>query len=964
MKKFLFIVISVFLFSALVNAQNLKTFQLGNGMTVYIWEDHSSPSVYGSVAVRAGSIDDPAEYTGLAHYLEHMMFKGTEKIGTLDWAKEKPIYEQIIAEYDRMAEEKDSDKKTAISKKINELSIEESRLNVLNEYANLIEGIGGSGLNAGTSYDHTVYFNNFPSNEIAKWLPLAAERFVNPVFRAFQSELETVYEEYNLYEDNASSKQQTFLLSSIFEGSPYARPVIGLGEHLKNPRLSKLVKFYNDWYVPQNMALILVGDVDASKIVRLVNATFGRIAPRPMPQRNEMLDVTFKGRKQFTFKSAQYPSVFLCYKGVKRGAEDELALQLCQNLLSNDSGTGILDKKVISGDFMGAFSTDFSFAHQGRIIIGGIPYYDEAQRSYDSNRKVERMLNDAVAELSQGKFDASVLETIKINLCRDYDLQMESQDAKADVLTDVFISNLDLQKELNYKDRIMAVSVEDIKKAASSYFGKDLVVIYNEQGRVDGGQKIQKPDYKPLDPSKGGSSAYASWFRGMTSPALAENFVDWSKVQERQINSYSRLYYTPNEKNDVFTLILKYGANSRDLPKLKYGASLMNTAGIMASFDSKQIKEEFSKLGATYNVSADNNYMTVTLRGYEQNLEQACILLTRLLLMPKLDDKQLGNVIGGSVSERMIRRSDVNSLSEAMKEYLIYGDESRYIKELTDKEIVGLNIADLTGSVLEATKFAAEIHYSGQMPFDDVYSILSRSLPLQEGEKPTVSPVIRDMKEYKENTVVFVPNSSFQQTQIYFFLPMENYTKETEVLRQAFNRYFGGSFNGLVMQEIREYNSMAYTAAGTILTSGYDGKNQGLVGYIGTQNDKAMDAISLFLSLLEDLPKHPERFESIRSYLLQDALVKQPSDRYLSSSVAEWRRCGYTQDPAVTRLPQIKALTFDDIVSYYEKYIKGRPIAIGVVGSPKAMNAKQLSKFGKVVQMGEKDLFNKKDVLF
>ena len=143
--------------------QGLKAFKLKNGLSVYIWEDNTKSDVFGIVAVRAGSINEPAEYTGLAHYLEHVMFKGTDQIGALDWAKEKPIYDQIIAKYDEMAATSDPARKAAIGKEINELTVEAGRISVSNEFSDLMESIGGKGLNAGTSYDLTYYHNSFPA---------------------------------------------------------------------------------------------------------------------------------------------------------------------------------------------------------------------------------------------------------------------------------------------------------------------------------------------------------------------------------------------------------------------------------------------------------------------------------------------------------------------------------------------------------------------------------------------------------------------------------------------------------------------------------------------------------------------------------------------------------------------------------------------------------------------------------
>lgn len=965
MKKIFVLLTAVLMLSLqCLKAQDLQMFQLKNGLSVYIWEDSTMTDVYGEVAVQAGSVNDPEAYTGLAHYLEHVLFKGTTKIGCLDWEAEKPVYEQIVAAYDEMAAAATDEEKKAISKKINELSIEESKYTVANEYAYLIEGIGGSNLNAGTSYDMTVYYNRFPANEINKWLMMASERFINPVFRGFQSELETVYEEYNLYQDNSSSRTQEFMLSKLFEGTPYSRPVIGLGEHLKNPRLSQLIQFYNDWYVPENMALILVGNLKAKSVLRPINATFGKLVAKPSPEHVSYNSNVISGHQQFTSKLSDSPSVMLAYNAPAKGSDEEIAMELCLQLLSNNFGTGLLDRMSMAGDVMGAGAEALQLGRLGRIVLVAIPYYDQAQGTYESSKKVEKLLSEAASKIASGEFDATQVDAIKLGLCRDYDLSMESDAAKSSAISEAFIYGLDIQKVLTYKDRIMATSVDDIKAVAARFLNNDVIVFYNEMGRPGKADKIAKPAYDPITPVKGTHSQYVTALEAMPAPSIAEIYSDWNKVTERKLNSYSTMYYAENEKNDVFTLILKYGANKNDLPYLKYGASLMNNAGIMAQSKADALKEDFARLGATCNIGSDDDYLYVTLRGYEQNLQPACLLLTRLLLMPDLDSKQLGNVIGSAASSRIVRKKNVNSLGNALQEYMIYGDKSDYLTEITDEDLIGMDISKLTGSVIDATHFAAQIHYSGQLPFDDVYSILSTSLPLVEGEKPSTSPVVRGMKKYDENTVYFLPRSDFQQAQIYVYIPMDDYDKGECVPMKAFNEYIGGGFNGLIMQEIREYNSMAYTATGRVASKRYPGSPKGFVGYVGTQNDKALDAIKLYRGLLTDMPMHRDNLSSIQNYLLQGYLTGLPDARDLSSSIAEWKLQGFDDTPAKTYVPQVKALTYDDIFNYYEKSVKGRPIIIGVIGNPKNISAKALAEFGKVITVSEKTLYNQEGVLF
>ena len=570
----------------------------------------------------------------------------------------------------------------------------------------------------------------------------------------------------------------------------------------------------------------------------------------------------------------------------------------------------------------------------------------------------------AIQQVAAGEFAPWVVEAIKVNMCRDFDLMLESNEFKAELLTDAFINEEDMNRVLDYKNVVMNVSMEDIKRVAKEYLTDNYVVIFNEQGKPEKYPKIKKPGYKPIEPPVGQSSLYARQFKNMATSKVEEKFVDWAKVQERQLNDYSRVYYTPNTENDVFTLVLKYGAGTEVFPKLGYAANLMGNAGILGNQTPQELKEELSKLHATCNVQADKDYLYVTLRGYENTLQDACLLLTRQLLMPGLDEKQMKSLIGSAAGSRVVRKDNVNQLAAALNQYIMYGDNSPYRKELTDKQLVYMGLSELTGNINEAIKYAAEIHYSGTLPFETVYQILSNSLPLVAGERPTKSPVLTKMQDYKESTVYFIPNGDAQQSQIYFYIPMGEYKKELRVKQSAFNQYMSGGFSGLIMNEIREKNSMAYTAYGMVRTEALPGAETYFTGYVGTQNDKTVDAVKLYMNLLTDMPERPERIDNIKSYLRQAMLTDQPDARSLSEQIARWKLQGYTEDPTKEMLPMVDQLTFQDIVDFYNTQLKGKPIVIGIVGNPKEIDVKQLEQFGKVVKLNEKKLFNEKDVLF
>ena len=249
----------------------VKQYKLDNGLTVILNEDHSKPQIFGAVVVKAGSKNDPHDATGIAHYFEHIMFKGTDQIGTLNYPAEKVFLDSIVMMYDQLYLTKEEKARHEIQMKINQLSLKASEFAIPNEVDVLLRDIGSSGLNAYTSLEQTVYHNSFPSNQIGKWMDIYSERFRNPVFRLFQSELETVYEEKNMYADNPMSMMFENLLKTFYKKHPYGQQTtIGTIEHLKNPRLSKMMEYFNTYYVANNMALVLCGDFDTEKVIPLI----------------------------------------------------------------------------------------------------------------------------------------------------------------------------------------------------------------------------------------------------------------------------------------------------------------------------------------------------------------------------------------------------------------------------------------------------------------------------------------------------------------------------------------------------------------------------------------------------------------------------------------------------------------------------------------------------------------------
>jgi predicted Zn-dependent peptidase len=955
------ILVFIFTIGIILNSysQGFISYKLKNGLTVYLWEDHRQTNVFGSIVVRAGSIDEPLKYTGLAHYLEHVMFKGTEKIGSFNWEKEQPHYENIIKLYDEHAATTEPLQRAELEKKINEESLEAAKYCSTTEFSNLVQSIGGEGLNAGTSYDNTVYYNSFPSFQLEKWLDLYSERFIHPVFRSFQAELENVFEEYNMYEDNNMTHIRKFLFSNLYAGSPYDHDIVGFPEHLKNPQLSKLIEFYNTWYVPNNMALILIGNFDSKKIVSLIDAKFSRLQAKPLPERTTYPETDFSKKLKLSAKIGYSPMVMFGYKTVPIKQEDEYLLDFCANLLTNSMQTGLLDKLTNDGDVQYASASLDSRRDQGRFIIQAVPYYDVSQRIYESDRATEKKVMQQVDKLKTGNIDEWLIESVKKSLLRQMDLSLESLSGKNNMLQTIFSYQLPPNYFVSLADKINAVTKEDIQRVAQKYLIGDHMTFSIEPGTPKK-NKLKKPEIKPIEPAIGQKSAYSVYFKSIPVTEVEVPFNSFSEVKNIDLYNDIHLHYTENPLNDYFSLVLKYGIGTTKMPKLEYAVQLMNSAGIMPSSDAQDVRRQFSELDATCTFSVTNDYLYINLVGSEDKLEEICKLMTRLTLLPKLDDKQLNRIIGREFSSRLLsEKNNADVLGNALLDYALYKDKSDYVDRLKLTDLNSLKISDFTGEIIHATDYELDIHYVGRRPFPDVTKLLQANLPMKEGVIKSESPVVKARVNSDKPVIYFLPNSDVQQAQIYFYFDGVPFKLNESVYYDAFVEYFSGSFNGLVMQEIREKNSMAYTAAGRFLIPPVQDKNSYFLGYIGTQSDKAANAIDVFMNLLKDMPFYPERINDIKTYLKQSYLAAKPSFRNKSQIFENWKKLGYTDDPAKINLGKIEALQFTDIVNFYEKYVKGKPVSIVIMGDGKLINLKQIeTNQGKITKVNASRLFS------
>ncbi|MDR0348980.1 MAG: insulinase family protein [Tannerella sp.] len=933
----------------------VKEYILDNGLTVWLNEDHSQPKVFGAVVVKAGSKDTPN--TGIAHYFEHMMFKGTDKIGTVDYAAEKVYLDSIALKYDELAKTKNPAERSGLQHEINELSVRASDYVIPNEFDKLITKYGGTKLNAGTSYDYTVYHNIFSPQYIEQWAEINSERLLNPVFRMFQSELETVYEEKNRMNDMMLNQAIEHLMEIYFQPHPYAYPIIGSTDNLKNPRLSEMRNFFEEYYVASNMGLILSGDFETPRILSILERTFSRIPEGTLKPHSTVESAPIQGRKKVKIKVPipLLKAVAIGFRGLPANHPDQPALDIAVGILNNSNGTGYLDQLMVNRKVMGAMAGKESFNEAGYIGVIVVP-----RLVSQSHRSAEKIIWNAIGRLKKGDFSDEVFNSLKQEQLRQHLTNLEDIDSRSQVMVRLFSQGktwADYRDDLKHAE---ALTKEDVVKVANKYFGDNYLYIRKKTGRYPK-DNLPKPDFAPIIPKHAdAASDYALKLEELPVQEVKPRFIDFEKDAKMQaLTSKVTLYVTPNKVNNIFTLKLSCRMGLLDEPKLKYMATYIPLLGTgQMSFET--FRTQLQTLGSTLDFDVDKETFIIKITGFDNAFNETLRVVDHFLSDVEADDDKLKTLADDAkITEKAFFKSN-NEVAQALFEYVQYGDLSQYLHKLSLKEVKKLKGEELVELFRQVQEVECTFHYCGTLTMDEVSGQIRQYLALDKITKESKTPVYREFVTYDKPFVYFYDMPDVFQNIIYAYMtsdPMESQRKRHEA--NLFSKYFGEGMSSLMFQEMREFRSFAYYTSGAYRLPPYNqpDKLTRFVAFLSTQSDKTTDALDVLNALIHDMPKRPEKIADVIQTCINQTNNEYPAFREISSKIAGYQKEGYTEDPNHALLKDIEQMNMDDISRFHEAHVKDRNLVYVVVGNSRAIDMKKLATFGEIVRVKKSDFY-------
>jgi len=954
---------------------DVKELKLSNGLTVWLNEDHSQPKVYGELVVKAGAKDCPN--TGIAHYLEHVLFKGTQKIGTIDYAAEKVWLDSISMKYNELSQTKDDRQRLAIQHDISRLSQRAADYAIPNEFERLISKYGGSSLNASTSWDRTEYHNTFSPQFLEQWCELNSERMINPVFRLFQGELEAVYEEKNRAADNMITGAFEHVMEAAFKGHPYQYPIIGSTENLKNPRLQDMEDFFRRYYVADNMGLMLSGDFTAEGIEPLLERTFGRL-----PSSGGRLKVEGGGRipsaensadNEISFNpppSTLHPfngetidikvnipivkAVGLLFRGPVDKDKDAYALQLAMSLLSNDNETGMLDSLHTAHKVMAALGQRFAFNEAGAVGLLVIP-----KIPFGSKKKAEQLCWQQIERVKRGDFSEQTLEELKLELQRNNSQALENITSRAEMMGEVFSQGRTWSDYLQQTEAVKSITKADVVSAANRYLLNDQYLRGVKKFGSYPKDKVSQPDYKPVVPKHAKEqSEYARQLEQLTPRSLlpAPKLLDLDRDAEiTRLSDHVILYKVENPANDLFTLSLKWQKGERNEPRQELLASYLSEIGT-DSLTKHQLGEAWQRLGTTFEAKSSDNFFMLTLTGFEHNLKPSLQLLHHVLTSLKPDKEAMSELASEyKVDHRQLDRTN-SSVMQMVIGKIAKGEKSSYLRQPTVAEVKKTTGEELLQLFDDLRQYDCSVLYCGRQPSATVASALH--LPPSTFH-PSSDNEIR--LQQTPEPIVYVYNMSDSRQMLIgtYGSVKPSLTEREEAQLRLWSQYMGGGMGSVLFQEIREFRAMAYSTGGQDITPNRSRHNEypsGYIAYLGTQADKAMLALGVLDSLMRHMPVNEQNVAAAKQEILNKINNSYPSFRQLADYVSSYRALGHKEDPRATLAREVPKLTTADMVDFYQSNIQQQPRVYFVIGNKKQLDMQALSKYGRVVELKKDDV--------
>lgn len=930
---------------------NVRIYTLENGLTVYMSVNKNEPRFHGRIVVRAGSTSDPSDATGLAHYLEHMLFKGTDRFGTINYEAEKVELDKIEALYDAYSSTQDTAKRKAIYHQIDSVSGVAAQYAIPNEYDKIIAGLGGRLVNASVSTEYTNYYSDLPSNQLGNWLKLEAERFRNPIMRIFHTELEAVYEEKNLSLDNDVRQLREALYAALFAKHNYGQQTtIGTIEHLKNPSLQKIKEYFEHYYVPNNMAICFAGDIDPDQTIALVDQYFGQWAsspvshPRFSPENNISTPII---REVYGPEEEQ---LMIGFRFPEFKSQTTPILRMVDMILANSSA-GLIDinlnqqQKLQKGNSFLRLMNDYSMH-----ILEATP------KDEQSLEKVKELLLGQIELVKSGNFDEALMEAI----VNDFEVremkESENNERRTRKMMDTFIFQENWKNEVNKFEKLRELTKEEVVKFAQKYYQDNYVVAYKRKGERPK-VEVAKPPITPVQLNRDAQSDFAKSLIEAIPKATEPVFLDYQQdVQKLQLSKGTQIIYAQNRENELFELYYLFDWGTNEDRELAIALDYLQYVGTKDKTP-EEVKFAFYALGTQFKTSITEHRTYLSISGLRKNMEASIELLERLIQHAQADQEILDKRIESLLTNRAnLKLNKQQILFMGMVNYAMYGPENPFNQVLSEPELKALTAKYLVKKIRNLRKYKHRIFYYGPDDLSTLKTTLNELHPTTSKPKDTPDTNSFKFQSFDQNRIYFV-DYDMVQAEVMWLSKSVNYDTELQPIVEVFNNYFGGGMESLIFQHIRESKALAYNTFARFANPRRKEEPYFFFTYVGTQVDKLPEAMHAMNELIDNMPVEQSGFQLAKTNVQQRIETERITRMNILFNYNNALLKGVDTDIRKYIYEQLPLMGSKDVKAFQETYLKEKPHTILILADRKKIDMSALQHYGDVVELRLEEIF-------
>lgn len=928
-----------------------RVYTLSNGLKVYLAQNKLKPVIETRIVVGAGSKYDPDESTGLAHYLEHMLFKGNEKIGTVNWDAEKVYIDKISDLYEQHKRAGTKKEKNRIYSEIDKLSYEAAQYVAPNELDIIVKNIGGKGYNAYTSNDETVYVLEIPSNELEKWVKLERVRFGGLVLRLFHTELETVYEEFNKNQDNDFFWVMAAVFKNLYGGHPYSeKTTIGRAEDLKNPSMKSITAFYDEYYVANNMAIILSGDIDYDKTIKLIADQWEDFRKNDNLKSKEYKANDYNKITTNEVYGNQTDFVVVSYRfDGEINQEESVKLGLITELLQNNKA-GLIDlnvlqkQKVLSLDKILLPNRDYT-----TLMLIGIP------KEGQTLEEVKNIIVEEIENLKTGNYNEDLIQSVKNNVKLGREGAKDNNAYLVERFKNLFINNKDMGSMISAENSFDSLTKNDVTKFSNEKFGNNYVVVYKRSGDNKLKAGVEKPKITSLKLNNNNRSEFAKELMNEKAPDISPKFLNYKKdMKSFKLNNKNDVFYIKNTTSDIFKLVYVIERGSFDDKELKIALDYLNYLGTN-KYTPEEFGEELYKNALDINIDMNSDNVIIVLSGLDDSFEKGIDLLQDYMLNVKADkeiyDNYASDLITGKREMKKIKNVALNGISN----YITYGEKNPFNTAPSDNEIRNMDPEKLTQKIKDLFKYKHEVFYYGERDINSIKKNLNNKLEVKNpipGEK-------NDKFQEKDITSnkVYYANYDSIQNDIMILSKGGKFSLETLPYSMMFSTLYSEGLSSIPFQQLREGKALAYTAYSYMKSPNKKNNSYYLVSYIGTQHDKTNEAVSSFMELLDNYTVTEDQFNKSKELILKNIENQRIIKDDVYKSYLASKKLGLKDEPREYVYNKIKAMTYEEFKEFFENNVSNQKYNMIVIGRKENILKSDLEKYGVLKELTLEEIF-------